>query len=61
MTISEEIKKERERIISALHASVGLCGHCGKKTCAGKKGGSFLPQKIYAGDVLNAIEDRVIP
>lgn len=46
----------KERIVTRLHERVGICGHCGKKKCAGKNGNSWLPQKMNVEDVLWAID-----
>jgi len=46
---------DREVFLTALHKSSGYCGHCGKKTCAGKASHSILPDKVRLSDVLNAL------
>lgn len=45
-----------ERILDALHASSGNCGHCGAKKCAGKKQHSILPETLKTNAVLAAIK-----
>jgi hypothetical protein len=49
------VRKDRlELFLSALHEAVGICGHCGKRTCAGKKNYSVLPLRIHLDDLTNA-------
>ena len=45
----------KENILSELHELVGLCGHCGKRSCAGRKSSSFLPANIPYESVIEAI------
>ena len=44
-----------ERAVDALHKSSGICGHCGKKKCAGKQSHSTLPNRLSTDDVLAAL------
>ncbi len=55
-----ELKRE-ERALNYLHEQVGVCSHCGKKKCAGKKSGSRLPETINTTIVLEAIRLASIP
>ena len=43
-----------ERFFTALHAVVGICGHCGKRKCAGRKEHSVLPKILSLDDVVAA-------
>ena len=36
----------RDAVFEHLHKAIGYCGHCGKKTCAGKQSNSKLPESI---------------
>jgi hypothetical protein len=36
------------------HDVAGLCGHCGKRTCAGRQGHSVLPDRLSRDDVIAA-------
>ena len=45
----------RDAILSALHDSVGVCAHCGKRQCAGRKSGTNLPRSIDTDAVIEAI------
>lgn len=45
-----------ERILDYLHAKAGLCGHCGKKKCLGKRQHSTLPEILKTDVVLAAIK-----
>lgn len=49
----------KEVILTELHELVGLCGHCGKRNCAGRKSQSFLPGEIPYEKVIEAI-DKVL-
>lgn len=53
MTALEQIK---DAIITELHVLTGLCGHCGKRRCPGKKSSSFLPGSIKTDEVIHAID-----
>lgn len=43
-----------DRFFHALHELVGICGHCGKKGCAGRKSHSVLPAKIDRESIIAA-------
>lgn len=45
------------QLLDELHKRVGICGHCGKKTCAGKAQYSILPDRLKKDDVLAAIRE----
>jgi len=36
----------REAVFAYLHFACGVCGHCGKRTCAGRSSHSKLPAQI---------------
>lgn len=40
----------------ALHDRVGVCGHCGTRSCAGRKSNSVLPKILKTRDVQAAID-----
>lgn len=44
-------------ILASLHEKFGVCGHCGKKSCAFKQSYSTLPEKLKTSDVIAAIEN----
>jgi hypothetical protein len=46
----------KETFLSALHEQAGICGHCGKRDCAGRKDYSRLPDKIALNDILRALK-----
>lgn len=50
-----------ERALDALHNSSGICGHCGKKKCAGKQSNSTLPNRLNTDYVLAALETIKAP
>jgi hypothetical protein len=43
--------------ICALHDTVGVCGHCGKRECPQRKSWSILPDSI--SEVLQHVEQRL--
>jgi hypothetical protein len=49
------MKGVRENIIDILHERVGVCGHCGKRTCPSRKDWSILPANIPLNDAIAAI------
>ena len=51
--MSERISSDG--LIELLHDSVGLCGHCGKRDCHGRKGNSILPETIKTTVLLGII------
>lgn len=54
---AEAKAKVREDLLNLLHEAVGFCGHCGKKTCAGRESNSILPGEIDLNVVLDAIAE----
>lgn len=51
----------KEAIVTRLHKRAGICGHCGKKKCAGKIL-TQLPARLNLEDVLWAISfDKPLP
>ena len=42
----------KERISARLHERAGLCGHCGKHSCAGRHSNSYLPELLELDDVV---------
>jgi hypothetical protein len=44
-----------------LHERVGVCYHCGKRTCAGRKSQTRLPLTIRTDDLCAAIETITKP
>lgn len=53
--MTDNARQTKEKILSELHELVGLCGHCGKRSCAGRKTSSFLPANIPYESVIEAI------
>ncbi|MHB0978438.1 MAG: hypothetical protein ACYC1K_03515 [Minisyncoccota bacterium] len=49
------LERINENFISALHENSGICGHCGKRYCAGRSTNSGLPKTLNTDDVLAAI------
>lgn len=45
------------RLIDKLHATVGLCNHCRRRACPGRKKGTTLPDSIPTTAILNAIDE----
>ena len=45
-----------DKFVAALHELAGICGHCNKRKCAGRKSNSRLPEKLNTDDVLEAIQ-----
>ena len=43
-----------QKFFHALHEIVGVCGHCGKRKCAGKASHSILPETISLDNVIAA-------
>lgn len=38
-----------------LHASIGVCGHCGKRRCPGRGSHTVLPKNFPFSDVTEAL------
>ena len=43
-------------VIDALHERVGICGHCGKRTCPDRHAMSTLPKSIKMADLIGMLE-----
>lgn len=43
-------------VIAALHELVAHCGHCGKRSCPGRRSHSTLPESVATDDVFRALE-----
>lgn len=54
--VNNLIEAVEEEVIDALHEECAVCGHCGKKTCVGKKEHSTLPYMLNSSNVLEAIK-----
>lgn len=54
---NNELEKIKEKIWTELHDKVGICGHCGKKTCHGKSSYSRLPRNIDTDILLEILDD----
>ena len=56
---ASELKAMLERIhddfLSALHETSGICGHCGKRFCAGRASNSGLPKTLNTEDAIAAM------
>lgn len=50
------MKINEDKFIDELHKAVGICGHCGKLSCAGKQSHSKLPATIPTSVVIKAME-----
>lgn len=48
-------------LVNALHDTHGICGHCGKKKCAGKQSNSTLPDTLPTRAVLSVIQQAITP
>jgi hypothetical protein len=48
---------DADRFVARLHERCGICGHCGKKKCAGRQGYSILPAKLLRDDVLAVLDE----
>jgi hypothetical protein len=44
-----------EDVYAALHEVVGICGHCGKKKCPGRKQHSQLPGSVSMNQLDRAL------
>ena len=47
------------RIIDALQEQFGVCGHCGKRKCPGRKSWSRLPDKLLTEDLLDILNAAI--
>jgi len=44
-----------DKIIDILHERFGVCGHCGKRLCEGRKENSTLPNKLPTSETLEVL------
>lgn len=49
------------QIVDYIHEHSGICGHCGKRNCSGRKSNSILPTKLPTNIVLAAIVKAIHP
>lgn len=56
----EPTSKLFEKIVDALHARLGFCGHCGEKNCPLRSSWSVLPVKLHKDDVLEILDEVLI-
>lgn len=40
------VENVRDAVFAHMHEEIGVCGHCGTRKCAGRKGHSKLPESI---------------
>jgi len=50
------MKINEDKFIDELHKALGICGHCGQLSCAGKQSHSKLPATIPTSVVIKAME-----
>ena len=49
------LEKQAATIVDKLHEEFGVCGHCGKRECAGRKDHSILKGNVPIEKVLEII------
>jgi len=46
----------RDAVFAYLHVSIGICGHCGKRTCAWRSKYSKLPANVPTEILVSAFD-----
>jgi hypothetical protein len=46
---------DEDKFFESLYQQVGLCRHCGKRDCAGKQSGVYLPLQISLAAIDKAV------